>query len=1538
MGGKGIMAQISSGSLTIVDVADSVSGINTVTLYLYQRAASAPARPSTDLTYNFATTELTGVLGNWTRNMGELTGSQPIWITAAVASSNGSTDIIEPGEWTAPIKMAEDGKAGFNQATVYIYQRSVGQPNTPSDTTYTFASGAFTTPSGWSTSIPQSNGKPCWVSSAVAIGNGATALLNWVTPAILAEDGKDGKSPTVTPTSTGVIIHDPVNNVDYAITNGQDGTSYYTHVRYSKNSNGSGYVTQPTSETKYIGVYSGPSKTAPAYNASGWTWSLYVGTDAPNITGTRELYWLKTNTSNPVQITWNSSTSQPSRTIYSTDRVNDWTSVVPTYIVNGTYYTCIETSLSNSTKIWSAPTENKALTTSCYDAAVAKSIAQGVSADAIGALSIARGVRQHFFNFSTDINANIPAGSYIAEEAEDTFKAGPNKGNLLTRSDGIWIRNGAHTLAALQGGGLSFFVPNGNLQGKLGMKLDASSLTFYNIDTSNSKAATLSGTGLILAHGGIEAGTKNSANYIYIYSNDDTNHNLTINGHTASDWRIIAGNKFGVDKGGNLYASNATVSGKITVGAGSNVYTTDNVNPLHLGGENLLQQFLIVNVPTTYNCYRIPLAENLIAGETYTLQLWGVKFTNTPAGGTVAAYWGGGSNSLTGSLTPNSSGYVVKTFTVTQAMADRNPDGKHWYINLYNSVPSDSKTARNMTLERWKLEKGNKATDWSISSADTKGGVNLLRDTADMKVGGGAWATGTFRASGGTVSHVSAANPHPNGIIGAIRVINGGSSATRIGFAQDGLTTIQTNKLYTLSGWVRASVSGLTVDFQPIWASSTQTTGTKQVGMTDTSWTYFSATLRLTGTQNASYSAGYVYVNAVPANGWFEVCGLKLEEGAIATGWVPGQEAIASDYITQIDNNGIWVTPAGKRPTNASTGAGATGTKIDGNGVGIYVGGAKLAQYGTTTYFYEPDGTIAASLDGTGLNIKTGTITLGSFKVTAAGDLTATSATFGGTNGITITSSKVTLGSNCSISWNNVSGKDNVANKSDIPTTAQITQISNNAISTATIKATQINANTLSAITANMGTLTAGIITTNSKRTTYNAITSGLTLTMSGIGAGNGSTNTFYVNTSGTLYASAATIIGKITANTFTARDYVNSTYRTRAIVDGNGLTIYDGSGTGSTNIQARFGSTVQIGKTSAAYISLDSSAISIFSDSSKDKIVLGSGAITFTKNSINVGNLSYTYYNKNTNLYGLSLCLNRATTTTRPGFVGLTAKDSSGGNIFRLIYVQDNATIGNYTSGAINIDCTLDMNHHTIKDVAYLANSDGVIKIDSARLMINTTTTYSPTLYVNGTAYITGTVDIGGALKSGAITSSGVIASGGAITSSGVITSGSNIRLKNNTSLQGANTSGSYKALIYISTNNTINLGNSDCATYVNGTSFRGSHAYSTSDLRLKHNISLLDKRSSELIMRLKPFEFEWTEEQKNFQHNGKYFGFGAQEVKQALSEVGYDSDGYNIVKKDPEGYYALGYEEFIPHLVKMAQELKTEIEELKEAIKHLS
>ena len=578
------MAQITSGSLTIVDVTDGAPGLNNTTVFLYRRAASAPDKPTGNLTYTFSTASITGALEGWVQSINELTGSDPIWMIAAVASSNGETDVIESSEWAGPIKMAQNGQDGLpgapgtnglNQATIFIYKRD-DSATAPSSTTYTFATGGFTVPSGWSKTIPtEPKGKPCWVTSAIAISAEATAELNWVAPSVLVENGSDGVSPTVTATANGVKIVDADGNETY-ITNGADGTSYYTFVRYSKNANGSGYVVTPTSETIYIGVYTGTQSSPPAYNDGGWTWSRYVGADGQpgtpgsqgpqgvSVAATRELYYLKTNSTDPAQIT-------DANQIHTTDDVNQWTSVVPTYIGSGKYYTCIETTLSNGNVVWGVPVENKGLTDANVNAA--------------NAIEIARGVKQHFFWVATDKSANVPAGAYVAEESEESFYSNPTKGNILTRSDGIWIRNGVDKLATLQGSGLTFLVPTGTYKGQKSVSLNGSGLTFYNIGSSNSAAATLASDGLQIENGSIILGGHGTSG---INAGDvalsNKNFTRSINGTSHSDLRFAIGSKFGVASDGTLYA---------TGGVFNNYYTTEEtdkaIDDIEIGGRNLVR-------------------------------------------------------------------------------------------------------------------------------------------------------------------------------------------------------------------------------------------------------------------------------------------------------------------------------------------------------------------------------------------------------------------------------------------------------------------------------------------------------------------------------------------------------------------------------------------------------------------------------------------------------------------------------------------------------------------------------------------------------------------------------------------------------------------------------------------------------------------------------------------------------------------------------------------------------------------------------------
>lgn len=88
-----------------------------------------------------------------------------------------------------------DGIAGSNQAPLFLYQRSATAPSNPSNTAvWTFATATYSTApnNGWETSIPASNGTPCWVIQAVASGNGATdtiAPTDWSDPRLLVQDG-----------------------------------------------------------------------------------------------------------------------------------------------------------------------------------------------------------------------------------------------------------------------------------------------------------------------------------------------------------------------------------------------------------------------------------------------------------------------------------------------------------------------------------------------------------------------------------------------------------------------------------------------------------------------------------------------------------------------------------------------------------------------------------------------------------------------------------------------------------------------------------------------------------------------------------------------------------------------------------------------------------------------------------------------------------------------------------------------------------------------------------------------------------------------------------------------------------------------------------------------------------------------------------------------------------------------------------------------------------------------------------------------------
>ena len=96
-------------------------------------------------------------------------------------------------------------------------------------------------------------------------------------------------------------------------TNGTNGTSYYVHIRYSANSDGTDFTASPQTNTQYIGIYSGTSSTAPTTKTS-YTWSKYKG-DKGDDTSSQYMTFTETNglrvySGNKTSNTYNTSYTQ----------------------------------------------------------------------------------------------------------------------------------------------------------------------------------------------------------------------------------------------------------------------------------------------------------------------------------------------------------------------------------------------------------------------------------------------------------------------------------------------------------------------------------------------------------------------------------------------------------------------------------------------------------------------------------------------------------------------------------------------------------------------------------------------------------------------------------------------------------------------------------------------------------------------------------------------------------------------------------------------------------------------------------------------------------------------------------------------------------------------------------------------------------------------------------------------------------------------------------------------------------------------------
>lgn len=157
----------------------------------------------------------------------------------------------------------------------------------------------------------------------------------------------------------------------------------------------------------------------------------------------------------------------------------------------------------------------------------------------------------------------------------------------------------------------------------------------------------------------------------------------------------------------------------------STVYTTaycdsswEAINEIQIGGRNLILDSAVEYSNTKYPTHGYTMSEKMSANETYTIRVWGELGEGKDYFG---AWLDGGSISL-GILADNGDGTYSMTFT--GKTGTKNPSE----IRIY---PVPSSVGATSTITKIKLEKGNKATDWTPAPEDTAMSIDEIHNQLD---------------------------------------------------------------------------------------------------------------------------------------------------------------------------------------------------------------------------------------------------------------------------------------------------------------------------------------------------------------------------------------------------------------------------------------------------------------------------------------------------------------------------------------------------------------------------------------------------------------------------------------------------------------------------------------------------------------------------------------------------------------------------------------------------------------------------------------
>ena len=240
------------------------------------------------ITYNDSTTTPSTPIGDGTTNGWHTNATtSAIWMSQKVAANATS------GTWGTPIKIKGENGTTYYTWIKYADTPTSGMSDSPDGKTYMGIAYNKTTATE-STNYSDYTWALIRGANGVDGANGRT-YYTWVRYAddingANMSDSPNGKAYIGLAYNKSTATESSVaSDYQWSLFKGADGINgqtYYVHIRYSANADGSGMTATPQSNTQYLGTCSTTSGTAPTTNAS-YTWALIKGsTGASGANGT----------------------------------------------------------------------------------------------------------------------------------------------------------------------------------------------------------------------------------------------------------------------------------------------------------------------------------------------------------------------------------------------------------------------------------------------------------------------------------------------------------------------------------------------------------------------------------------------------------------------------------------------------------------------------------------------------------------------------------------------------------------------------------------------------------------------------------------------------------------------------------------------------------------------------------------------------------------------------------------------------------------------------------------------------------------------------------------------------------------------------------------------------------------------------------------------------------------------------------------------------------------------------------------------------